>query len=112
MTGYALGPAVYLLLLNLFFQRQWLNDADARGMSATQAEQAVDATRSAMARSPGTAGYDPNLLRQSGLDLGLDFTNGLRLTMLVTSLLPLALAVAAYVLMPRRSRTAPQDRPE
>ncbi|MFJ1568069.1 MFS transporter [Streptomyces erythrochromogenes] len=112
MTGYALGPAVYLLLLNLFFQRQWLNDADARGMSATQAEQAVDAARSAVARSPGTAGYDPNLLRQSGLDLGLDFTDGLRLTMLVTSLLPLALAVAAYVLMPRRSRTAPQDRPE
>ncbi|NXY95775.1 MFS transporter [Streptomyces sp. BR123] len=107
MTGYALGPAVYLLLLNLFFQRQWLNDADARGMSVTQAEQAVDATRSAMARSPATAGYDPNLLRQSGLDLGLDYTNGLRLTMLVTSLLPLALAVAAYLLMPRRIRTTP-----
>ncbi|MFF4654606.1 MFS transporter [Streptomyces sp. NPDC001381] len=107
MTGYALGPAVYLLLLNLFFQRQWLNDADARGMSVSEADQAVDATRSAMAQSPGTAGYDPNLLRQSGLDLGLDFTNGLRLTMLVVSLLPLALAVAAYLLMPRRTRTAP-----
>ncbi|MGW5343124.1 MFS transporter [Streptomyces sp. HUAS TT3] len=112
MTGYALGPALYLLLLNLFFQRQWLNEADERGMAAAQAEQAVDATRSAMAHSPGTAGYDPNLLRQSGLDLGLDFTNGLRLTMAVTSLAPLAVAVAAYLLMPRRSRTAPQDRPE
>ncbi|MCZ4608315.1 MFS transporter [Streptomyces sp. Lzd4kr] len=107
MTGYALGPAVYLLLLNLFFQRQWLDDADARGMSVSEADQAVDATRSAMAHSPGTAGYDPNLLRQSGLDLGLDFTNGLRLTMLVVSLLPLALAVAAYVLMPRRTRATP-----
>ncbi|MEV6941433.1 MFS transporter [Streptomyces sp. NPDC051172] len=107
MTGYALGPAVYLLLFNLFFQRQWLNDADARGISVSQADQAVDATRSAMAHSPGTAGYDPNLLRQSGLDLGLDFTNGLRLTMLVVSLLPLTLAVAAYLLMPRRTRTAP-----
>ncbi|MFI6560949.1 MFS transporter [Streptomyces sp. NPDC050534] len=107
MTGYALGPAVYLLLLNLFFQRQWLNDADARGMSVSEADQAVDATRSALAHSPGSAGYDPNLLRQSGLDLGLDFTNGLRLTMLVVSLLPLALAVAAYVLMPRRTGTAP-----
>ncbi|MEV7975765.1 MFS transporter [Streptomyces sp. NPDC086519] len=106
MTGYALGPAVYLLLLNLFFRRQWLNDAEARGMSVSEADQAVDATRSAMAHSPGTAGYDPNLLRQSGLDLGLDFTNGLRLTMLVVSLLPLALAVAAYLLMPRRTRTA------
>ncbi|MGW3136600.1 MFS transporter [Streptomyces sp. NPDC001139] len=107
MTGYALGPAVYLLLLNVFFQRQWLDDADARGMSVSEADQAVDATRSAMAHSPGTAGYDPNLLRQSGLDLGLDFTNGLRLTMLVVSLLPLALAAAAYLLMPRRTATAP-----
>jgi MFS family permease len=107
MTGYALGPAVYLLLLNLFFQRQWLDDADARGLSVSEADQAVDATRSAMAHSPGSAGYDPNLLRQSGLDLGLDFTNGLRLTMLVVSLLPLALAVAAYALMPRRTRTTP-----
>ncbi|MFJ9115836.1 MFS transporter [Streptomyces sp. NPDC102394] len=106
MTGYALGPAVYLLLLNVFFQRQWLDDADARGMSVSEADQAVDATRSAMAHSPGTAGYDPNLLRQSGLDLGLDFTNGLRLTMLVVSLLPLALAAAAYLLMPRRTATA------
>ncbi|QNE79461.1 MFS transporter [Streptomyces finlayi] len=104
MTGYALGPAVYLLLLNFFFQRQWLNDAEERGVSATEADQAVDATRSAMAHSPGTTGYDPGLLRQSGLDLGLDFTNGLRLTMLVVSLLPLALAVAAYLLIPRRPR--------
>ncbi|MFJ8856746.1 MFS transporter [Streptomyces sp. NPDC102437] len=102
MSGYALGPAVYLLLLNLFFQRQWLNDAKARGISVSRADQAVDATRSAMVHSPGTSGYDPNLLRQSGLDLGLDFTNGLRLTMLVVSLLPLALAVAAYRFMPHR----------
>ncbi|MER5598875.1 hypothetical protein [Streptomyces sp. NPDC002265] len=76
-------------------------------MSVTDAEQAVDATRSAMAHSPGTAGYDPSLLRQSGLDPGLDFTNGLRHTMLVVSLLPFALTVAAYLLMPRRTRTAP-----
>ncbi|GAA2929812.1 MFS transporter [Kitasatospora cinereorecta] len=107
MTGYALGPAVYLLLLNLFFQRQWLNDAEQRGLSVAEADQAVDATRSAMAQSPGTAGYDPNLLRQSGLDLGLDFTDGLRLTMLVVSILPLALAVAAYRLMPRRTGSTP-----
>ncbi|MFF5186766.1 hypothetical protein ACFY30_23870 [Streptomyces sp. NPDC000345] len=97
------GDGADALLLDLFFQQQWLNDAEARGMSVTDAQEAVDATRSAMAHSPGTAGYDPNLLRQSGLALGLDFTNGLRLTMLVVSLLPLALAVAAYLLMPRRS---------
>ncbi|MEV2199546.1 MFS transporter [Streptomyces fradiae] len=105
MSGYALGPAVFVLLLNLFFQRQWLDDAQQRGLSAAEAEEAVDATRSAMARSPGTAGYDPNLLRQSGLDLGWDFTDGLRLTMVVVSLLPLALAVAAWLLIPRRTRS-------
>ncbi|OLZ62022.1 arabinose ABC transporter permease [Streptomyces amritsarensis] len=107
MSGYALGPAVFLLLFNLFFQQQWLNDAAERGLSATEAEQAVDATRSAMARSPGSAGYDPNLLRQSGLALDLDFTNGLRLTMLIVSLLPLVLAGAAYLIIPRRARTTP-----
>ncbi|MFI1563794.1 MFS transporter [Streptomyces sp. NPDC020490] len=99
MTGYALGPAVYLLLLDVFFQQRWLNDAEARGVSVEEAEQAVDAARSALAHSPGTAGYDPNLLRQSGLALGLDFTEGLRLTMLVVSVLPLALAVAAHLLV-------------
>ncbi|MFF9058115.1 MFS transporter [Streptomyces sp. NPDC014882] len=107
MTGYALGPAVYLLLLNLFFQRQWLNDAEDRGISVTEADQAVDETRSALAHSPGSAGYDPNLLRQSGLDLGLDFTNGLRLTMLVVSILPLVLAVVAHRVMRRRPHGTP-----
>ena len=67
------------------------------------AEQAVDAVRSGMAVSPGGAGYDPNLLREeAGLRLGLDFTDGLRLTMLTVSVLPLVVAVAALLLMPRQ----------
>ncbi|MFF8942108.1 MFS transporter [Streptomyces sp. NPDC014864] len=110
MTGYALGPTVYLLLLGLFFERRWTADAEARGISLSQAGEAVDTVRGAMATSPGTAGYDPNLLRQaSGLDLALDFTNGLRLTMLTVSAAPLLVLVAAYKVMPRRSGRAPRS---
>ncbi len=103
MTGYALGPTVYLLLFDLFFHRRWIADAKARGTSLSQAAEAVDTTRSAMAHSPGAAGYDLNLLRQaSGLTLDLDFTNGLRLTMLTVGLLPLVMALAAFLFLPRR----------
>ncbi|WP_245713636.1 MFS transporter [Nocardia vaccinii] len=111
MTGYALGPTVYLLLLRFFFQRKWLADAKSRGLSVHQAEHAVDAVRSGMAFSPGSTGYDPNLLRQAaGLDLGLDFSGGLRLTMLTVSLLPLVMAIAAYLLMPGRHAPGPPGR--
>ncbi|MFE1786672.1 MFS transporter, partial [Streptomyces sp. NPDC059506] len=108
MTGYALGPTVYILLLDLFFRKEWLADAESRGLSARQGEQAVDAARSSMANAPGSPGYDPNLVRQvSGLALDLDFTNAVRLTMLTVALAPLAVAVLAYFLMPRRPRPAP-----
>ncbi|MFI1163976.1 MFS transporter [Streptomyces sp. NPDC020801] len=112
MTGSALGPTVYVLLLNFFFHQEWLADATSRGLSEPKAQQAVDAVRSQMAVSPpGTAVYDPNLLRQAaGLNLGLDFSNGLRLTMLTVSLLPFLLAVAAHFLMPGwRRKTRKQD---
>lgn len=103
VTGAAMGPTVYLLFLGLFFRRQWLADAESRGLSATRAERAVDAVRSGMAQSPGSSVYDPNLLRQaSGLELGLDFADGLRLTMLAVSILPLVVALAAFLLMHRR----------
>lgn len=103
MTGYAFGPTVYLLLLDVFFQQRWLADAASRGLSVTRAEQAVDAVRSGMAVSPEGTGYDPNLLREAaGLHLGLDFAGGLRLTMLTVSVLPLVVAVAVWLLMPRQ----------
>ncbi|UXY32249.1 MFS transporter [Streptomyces sp. HUAS TT20] len=106
MTGSALGPTVYLLLFNFFFQREWLADAKSRDLSVRKAEQAVDAVRSGMAQSPGGVGYDPNLLRQaSGLKLGLDFADGLRLTMLAVSILPLMVATVAFLLMPRRKES-------
>lgn len=102
VTGGAFGPTLYLLLLDLFFQREWLADAKSRGLSVARAEQSVDAVRSGMAQTPGGTSYDPNLLRQaSGLNLGLDFSEGLRLTMLTVSILPIVVAAAAFVLMPR-----------
>ena len=105
MTGYAFGPTVYLLLLNVFFRREWLADTEARGLTTTQGEQAVDAARSSVAQSLGGAGYDPNLLRQvGGLDLGADFADAVRLTMLTVSVLPVTVAVAALVLMARRKK--------
>lgn len=103
MTGAAFGPTVYVLLLDFFFQRQWLVDAKSRGLSVAQAGRAVDAVRSGLAQSPGSTVYDSNLLRQaSGLDLGLDFADGLRLTMLIVSILPLVVAALALLLMPHR----------
>ncbi|MFR0356672.1 MFS transporter [Streptomyces sediminimaris] len=103
MTGSALGPTVYLLLFNFFFQRRWLADAQSRDLSVNEAQQAVDAVRSAMAQNVGGSVYDPNLLRQaSGLHLGLDFTQALQLTMLLVSFLPLIVAGLALVPLPRR----------
>ncbi|UGT67803.1 MFS transporter [Nocardia gipuzkoensis] len=102
MTGYALGPTVYLLLLSIFFRQEWLADAHSRALSTAGAERAVDAARSAAAHSPGSAGYDPNLLRQAaGLRLDVDFADALRLTMLTVSFLPIVVAVAALLLVRR-----------
>ncbi|MGE5696589.1 MAG: hypothetical protein ACM4D3_15560 [Candidatus Sericytochromatia bacterium] len=48
--------------------------------------------------------FDPDLVQQaSGLSLGWDFTNGVRLTMLAVTVVPLALAILTYLVMPRRS---------
>ncbi|MTE17181.1 MFS transporter [Nocardia aurantiaca] len=108
MTGYAFGPTIYLLLLRIYFKREWLADAKSRGLSATNAERTVDAVRSSLALSPGSNGFDPNLIRHaSGLRLGQDFADALRLTMLTVSLLPFVLAVVALVLMPRRRKPQP-----
>ncbi|WP_067859218.1 MFS transporter [Nocardia shimofusensis] len=106
MTGYALGPTVYLLLMRIFFRQEWLADAESRGLSATEAEQTVDAVRSSLALSPGSGGFDPNLIRHaSGLHLGQDFADALRLTMLTVSILPLVVAVAAFLVRGNTSRS-------
>ena len=105
MTGYALGTAVCILLLSVFFQREWLKNSQAAGLSVEQAQHAVTAVTGALAHSPGAARYDPALTQQaSGLTLGLDFAGGVRLTMLIAALLPLAVAVLGFFILPRRAR--------
>jgi MFS family permease len=105
MTGFAIGPAVYLFLLNLMFQAEWQADAEARGVSTKTAQSSVDAVTGSLSSTPGGVGYDPALLKNAaGLALDVDYTNGLRLTYLIVSAVPLLVAVLAFFLMPRKAR--------
>lgn len=108
MAGGAIGPTLYILLLSLFFSQEWHSDAAARGMSAQSAEQAVSAVRMSMSQSPGTAGYDTNLVQLAhGLNLPVDYTNALSSTMLIVTVLPLAVTVMAYLfLRPHEKQTS------
>lgn len=100
MAGGAIGPTLYILLLSLFFSQEWHSDAAARGMSAQSAEQAVSAVQMSMSHSPGTAVYDPNLVQLAhGLNLPLDYSNALTSTMLIVTVLPVAVTVMAYVFL-------------
>lgn len=108
MTGYALGPTVYILLLGLFFQHEYQSDAAARGMSARSAEQSVSAVTMSMAHSAGTAGYDPNLAQLAhGLALPVDYTNAVTTTMLIVTLLPLAVTTLAFLFVRIQRKPAP-----
>ncbi len=42
MTGYALGPTLYILLINVYFQQEWLANAQATGLSVKRAQHAVN----------------------------------------------------------------------
>jgi DHA2 family methylenomycin A resistance protein-like MFS transporter len=109
MTGYALGPTIYILLLGLFFQHEYQADAAARGMSAQSAEQSVSAVTMSMSHSAGTAGYDPNLAQLAhGLELPVDYTNAVTTTMLLVTLLPLAVTALAFFFV-RIRRTPAAD---
>lgn len=105
MTGFAIGPAVYLFLLNLMFQTEWQADAEARGISTKTAQSSVDAVTGSLVSTPGGVGFDPALLKNAaGLTLDVDYTNGLRLTYLIVSAVPLLVAILAFFLMPRKAR--------
>ncbi|MBX7435570.1 MFS transporter, partial [Mycobacterium sp. Y57] len=89
-AGYALGPTVYILLFNVFFRREWLADAESRGLSAQQAEHAVDVVRNSLVHNPGVPILESDLVQQaSGLTLDWDFSNAVRLTMLTVTVVPL-----------------------
>ncbi|MEI8082478.1 MAG: MFS transporter [Actinomycetes bacterium] len=104
MTGYALGPTLVILLLDVFFQHEWMADAASKGLPTQQAQDAVTAVTGAVTSSPGMVGYSPNLFALAdGLSLGIDYTNGVRLAMLILALAPIGVAVAAAFLIPRRA---------
>jgi hypothetical protein len=111
--GYSLGPTIYILLLNIFFREEWFADAEARGLTDAQAQQALNvAKNSAVGDAPSVAPYDPNVVERIVEVARMDFTAGLRITMLIAAVLvPLAVAVLAYFLIPRHPRETPRSSP-
>jgi MFS family permease len=113
MTGYSLGPTIYILLLNVFFREEWFSDAEARGLTDQQAQQALNVAKNAsVGNAPSVVPYDPNLVERIVEVARIDYTSGLRITMLIAAVLvPLVVAVLAYFLIPRRPHQIPQSSP-
>jgi MFS family permease len=111
MTGYSLGPTIYVLLLQVFFQKEWFTDAEGRGLSEQQAQHALNVVKNAsVGNTPSVAPYDPNLVEQLVEVARMDFTSGLRITMLIAAtLVPLIVAALAYFLIPRHPQQTPQS---
>jgi hypothetical protein len=110
--GYSLSPTIYILLVEVFFMRGWLADAESRGLTDQQAQQALNVAKNAsVGNSPSLAPYDPNLVERIVEVARMDFTEGLRITMLIVTLVPLVVAALAYLLIPRRPQSTPQPSP-
>jgi MFS transporter, DHA2 family, multidrug resistance protein len=108
MTGYTLGPTFFVLLLNVFFSRAWFEDAEARGLTDQQAQQALDVATQAAANSSPVVPYNPYLVQQTVEVARADYSTGVMITMLIITVVPLIVAALAYFLTPRRSQQAPQ----
>jgi MFS transporter, DHA2 family, multidrug resistance protein len=65
MTGYTLGPTIFVLMLNVFFSRTWFADAEARELSDQQARHALDVVTQAATGSSPVVPYDPYLVQQA-----------------------------------------------
>lgn len=102
MTGYALGPTIVILLLDVLFEQRWLADAATEGLPSEQAQAAVGAVTTAVTSSPGVASYDTLVAMAQGLSIGADYTDGVRLAMLVLAIPVLAVAALAFFWLPRR----------
>lgn len=110
MAGYALGPTIVVMLLEVFFRGQWSSDAATHGLPTQAAQSAVSNVVGAVTGSPGVHGYNPDLVAMAdGMTLGVDYTDSVRLTMVVLSLLPLAVAVFAYFFAPRRRESSQRE---
>jgi MFS transporter, DHA2 family, multidrug resistance protein len=108
MTGYTLGPTIFILLLNVFFSRAWLGSSEARGLTDQQSQHALDVVTQVAASSPIVVPYDPYLVQQAVGVAREDYSTGVMITMLLVTVLPLALAALVYFLYPRRPQQTPQ----
>ncbi len=107
MTGFALGPTIVFLLLDVFFRHAWLSNAASAGVPIADAEEAVTAVTTTVMTTPGASGYATNLVALAdGLSVGVDYTTAVRATFLVLALIPLAVAVLAWFAYPRRKLTS------
>jgi MFS transporter, DHA2 family, multidrug resistance protein len=111
MTGYTLGPTIFILLLNVFFSRAWLGSTEARGLTDQQAEHALDVVTQVAASSPIVVPYDPYLVQQAVGVAREDYSTGVMITMLIVTVVPLVVAALVYFLVPRRPRQTPQSAP-
>jgi MFS family permease len=111
MTGYTLGPTIFVLFLNVFFSRAWFDDAEARGLTDQQAQNALDIATQAAASSPIAVPYNPYLVQQTVEAARVDYSTGVMITMLIITVVPLVVAALAYFLIPRRSQPTPQAAP-
>src|SRR5215212_4821088 len=110
MTGYTLGPTIFILLLNVFFSRAWLGSAEARGLTDQQSQHALDVVTQVAASSPIVVPYDPYLVQQAVGVARTDYSTGVMITMLIVTVLPLGLAALVYFLYPRHpQQTPPQE---
>jgi MFS family permease len=110
--GYSLGPTIYVLLLQVFFKREWFAEAQARGLTDAQAQQALNvAKNAAVGDAPSVVPYDPNLVDRIVEVARMDYTEGLRITMLIVTLVPLVVAALSYFLIPRRPQSTLQSSP-
>ena len=109
MAGYALGPTLVILLLEVFYRRAWMADAAALGLSPAQAQQDVAAVTHAVTSSPGPTGFSPALAQLAqGLSLGVDYTSGIRITMAMVALIPLLVVLTALIWRPHEEAGSPR----
>jgi MFS transporter, DHA2 family, multidrug resistance protein len=111
MTGYTLGPTIFVLLLNVFFSRAWFEDAEARGLTDQQAQNALDVATQVAANSSPVVPYNPYLVQQTVEVARADYSTGVMITMLIITVVPLVVAALAYFLVPRRPQQTPQAAP-
>jgi DHA2 family multidrug resistance protein-like MFS transporter len=95
MTGYTLGPTIFILLLNVFFSRTWFSDTASRGLTDQQAQNALDMVTQVAASSPIVVPYNPYLVQQTVEVARADYSTAVMITMLIITVVPLVVAALA-----------------